>query len=93
MARAPASKKRNDPQTVLKSLATTPEISMNVTKKVSGDELERIFQGVSAFTKAFNPADEYEVAIRLDKLEPATKAASSEFSGDGPVIGTLPRDD
>ena len=66
--KVPASEKANTPQKVLKSIQPVEIITMNIVKKVTGEELEKMLQGITAFTKCIGAEDQYEVSIKVAKL-------------------------
>lgn len=61
-------------QRVLKSIQPQEQISMGISKKVSGGYLGSILKGLEAFTKCFDDADQYQVDIKVEKIiEPITE--------------------
>lgn len=78
MKQTPASKAANEGQKVLKSIKPQEEIKLNITKNVTGNELDSVLQGVSAFAKCFNQDDKYIVDIKVEKVIPEDPEASTE---------------
>ncbi|SDI49670.1 hypothetical protein [Paenibacillus naphthalenovorans] len=68
MRETPAGRNRNNAQRELKSIAPQHKVGLDIVTRVSGDELEKMMQGATAFTKCFDPADQYEVTIRVEKI-------------------------
>lgn len=64
----PAETTANRPQALRRSLPALEAIAVNIVKKTTGDELNRVLQGVSAFTSSFDLGDQYQVTICVEKL-------------------------
>ena len=82
MAQTTRTKLTNSPQPVLKSIQPHEEIAVNVIKRVDGIELEKLLQGVAAFTGSLGPQDQYEVTIRVEKLLEGVTGHDREPQGD-----------
>lgn len=78
MKQTPASREANSAQRVMKSLKPQEEIKVNITKNVTGSELDSVLQGVGAFTKCFNQDDKYVVDIKVEKVILEEQEASTE---------------
>lgn len=59
---------RNDPQTVLKSIKPLEEISINISKKLNGKEVDDTLKAVAAFTNTFGADDQYEITVKVTKI-------------------------
>jgi len=78
MRNTPATNAANTPQKVMKSIQPKEEIAVNITKKVSGSELDNVLQGVGAFTKCFSQEDNYMVEIKVEKVFETDKTEDAE---------------
>lgn len=85
MKRTPATNASNTPQRDLKSI-DTEQIAVNIVKRVSGNDLGRVLQGVTAFTQCFDAADQYEVTIRVDKLITKEESGNAENQQSARVV-------
>lgn len=68
MATTPRTKTVNEAQKVLKSIEPQEEIRINISKKVTGSELENALSGIAAFTKVFDMNDKYMLEVKVSKL-------------------------
>lgn len=57
----------NTPRNVLKSIDPPEEISINISKNITVDEMEKILNGINAFTKSFPPEDKFSLDVKLSK--------------------------
>ncbi|MGF9798637.1 hypothetical protein [Brevibacillus agri] len=68
MTTTPKTKQANTPQPRLKAIQQPQEIAVRINRRVSGDDLGKMLQGVMAFTQCFDAGDEYEVTLQVDKV-------------------------
>lgn len=72
MVTTPASRKRNDPQRVLKSLEEDRNKEgafITVSQHMNGEEIKKILTGISAFLNAFSDTDEYYIDIGMIRMK------------------------
>lgn len=68
MKETPSGKNRNNAQREMKTIAPQHKVGLDIVTRVNGDALEKMMQGATAFTKCFDPADQFEVTIRVEKI-------------------------
>jgi hypothetical protein len=61
-------KNQGSSQRVLKSIEPQEQILMAISKRVSGQDLGSILNGLEAFTKCFDASDQYKVDIKVEKI-------------------------
>ena len=59
----------NDPQRVLKSIEPPCEVSLNVEKEGSAEDINSILKGVQAFMGTFNDGAKCKIQMQLIKIE------------------------
>ncbi|MGC5328933.1 hypothetical protein [Brevibacillus sp. SYSU BS000544] len=69
MTTTPNSRKRNDPQTRLRSIPQpTEEVALSIMRNIEGQEVAKVLGAANAFVGSLDPADRYELTLIVKKM-------------------------